>query len=74
MNIIKNLLTKIQYNLFPELEEHFEEKLSPKDEAFIKAIELIRPERFLTQFDYLGRGQPPKSRSSLFLAFLAKSI
>lgn len=74
MNIIENLLTKIQYKLFPDLEEHFEEKLSPKDEAFIKAIELIRPERFLTQFDYLGKGQPPKSRSSLFLAFLAKSI
>lgn len=74
MHTIKNLITKIQYKLFPELEEHFEEKLSPKDEAFIKALELIRPERFLTQFDYLGRGQPPKSRNSLFLAFLAKSI
>ena len=71
---IKNLFTKIQYKLFPELEEHFEEKLSPKDEAFVKAIELIRPDRFLGQFDYQGRGQPPKSRVSLFLAFLAKSI
>lgn len=74
MNFIKNLFTKIQCTLFPELEEHFEEKLSPKDEAFIKAIELIRPDRFLGQFDYQGRGQPPKSRISLFLAFLAKSI
>ena len=72
--MIQNLFTKIQYKLFPELEEHFEEKLSPKDEAFIKAIELIRPDRFLGQFDYQGRGQPPKSRLSLFLAFLAKSI
>lgn len=71
---IKNLFTKIQYKLFPELEEHFEEKLSPNDEAFVKAIELIRPDRFLGQFDYQGRGQPPKSRVSLFLAFLAKSI
>ncbi len=67
-------MTNIQYKLFPELEEHFEEKLSPKDEAFVKAIELIRPDRFLGQFDYQGRGQPPKSRVSLFLAFLAKSI
>ena len=74
MHTIKNLITKIQYSLFPELEEHFEEKLSPNDEAFIKAIELIRPDRFLGQFEYLGRGQPPKSRLSLFLAFLAKSI
>lgn len=72
--MIKNLITKIQYTLFPDLEEHFEEKLSPKDEAFIKAIELIRPDRFLGQFEYLGRGQPPKSRLSLFLAFLAKPI
>ena len=71
---IKNLFTKLQYKLFPEIEEHFEEKLSTKDEAFIKAIELIRPDRFLGQFDYQGRGQPPKSRISLFLAFLAKSI
>lgn len=71
---IKNLFTRIQYKLFPELEEHFEEKLSPKDEAFVKAIELIRPDRFLGQFDYQGRGQPPKSRVNLFLAFLAKSI
>ena len=33
MHTIKNLITKIQCTLFPDLEEHFEEKLSPKDEA-----------------------------------------
>ena len=72
--MIKDLITKIQCTLFPDLEEHFEEKLNHKDEAFIKAIELIRPDRFLGQFEYQGRGQPPRSRLSLFLAFLAKSI
>ncbi len=72
--MIKNLITKIQYTLFPDLEEHFDEKLSSKDEAFIKALELIRPDRFLGQFGYQGRGQPCKSRLSLFFAFLAKPI
>ena len=64
--MIKDLITKIQCTLFPDLEEHFEEKLNHKDEAFIKAIELIRPDRFLGQFDYQGRGQPPESSQPVF--------
>jgi len=53
------LLTQLQCELFPELEEHLLEKLSDTDKDFIKIIELVRPDRFSACLENsCGPGRP----------------
>ena len=69
------LLTQLQCELFPELEEHFLEKLSDTDKDFLKIIELFRPYLFSACLENShGPGRPGYSRLSLLLAFIAKSV
>ena len=63
---------RIQGNLFPWLEEQLGE-LTEKEEKLVATLELVRIERF-TAFSRSLRGRPPKERSAVARAFVAKAI
>jgi hypothetical protein len=58
------------------LEEHFDEKLSFRDEELVKVIGLanLNSEEMLMLEGDGGRGRPSHSRSAILRAFIAKSV
>lgn len=73
MKTLSSTFNSIQKWLFPVLEEEMGE-LTEKQCEFVRVVELIDPERFMTAFYWSGVGRPPKERQSIFKAFIAKSI
>ncbi len=45
-----------------------------KTEAFCIVIELINPEPFQKQFNWIGNGRKPQKRLNLLKAFVAKAV
>jgi hypothetical protein len=62
----------IQYKLFPFLEENLEE-LSKRNKEVASVLELVRIENFLPDYRW-GNGRPPKDRSRIARAFVAKMV
>lgn len=70
---ISNYLAKLQQSLFPFLEEHLEVPYTKKLQNLIIILDMIEIERFV--FDHRGYvGRPPKSRSAIARAFVAKAV
>ena len=63
----------IQRLLFPALEEEIG-VLSEKEQQFVRIIELVEIEPFLTGLEWCGTGRPPASRLALANAFIAKAV
>lgn len=73
MRRLSSAFNSIQKYLFPIVEEEIGE-LTEKQREFVKIVELMDPERFMTPFNWSGDGRPPKNRLSIFKAFIAKSV
>lgn len=72
-NTISNYLGKLQQSLFPFLEEHLETPITEKLKKLIIILDMIEIERFV--YDHRGDvGRPPKSRSAIARAFVAKAV
>lgn len=63
---------KIQGSLFPQLEEELD-PLTSKQQQLVTILELIRIEQFLP-YTFGMEGRPPKSRSAVARAFVAKAV
>ncbi|WP_035259003.1 transposase [Desulfatirhabdium butyrativorans] len=73
MHGLISLWNTIQLTLFPWLEEELD-PLTERQKHFVSVIELIKPERFLQQFCWIGNGRKPKRRLNLLKAFVAKAV
>jgi hypothetical protein len=63
---------KIQRSLFPWLEEELG-ALTQKQQQLVTTLELVRIEKFIPGIHSL-RGRPPKERTAIGLAFVAKAV
>ena len=72
MHGLISLWNTIQSTLFPWLEEELD-PLTEKQKHFVSVIELMNPEPFLKQFNWIGNGRKPKKRLNLLKAFVAKA-
>jgi len=63
---------RIQSSLFPWLEEELGE-MTEKEQKLVATLELVRIERFTTLSRSL-RGRPPKERTAVARAFVAKAV
>jgi hypothetical protein len=73
MIILSSAFDSIQKWLFPVLEEEIGE-LTEKQREFVRIVELIDPEKFMTPFRWGGFGRPTDERLSIFKAFVAKAV
>ena len=73
MSSLISLWNTIQSTLFPWLEEELD-PLTEKQKHFVSVIELMNPEPFLKQFNWIGNGRKPKKRLNLLKAFVAKAV
>lgn len=73
MHGLIGLWNTIQSTLFPWLEEELD-PLTEKQKHFVSVIELINPEPFQRQFNWIGNGRKPKKRLNLLKAFVAKAV
>jgi hypothetical protein len=71
MRALSQYWLKIQSSLFPWLEEQLGE-LTEKEQRLVTTLDLIRIERF-TAFNRSLHGRPPKERSAIARAFVAKA-
>ena len=67
------LWNTIQSWLFPALEDELGE-LDEKHRLFVAVCETCAPGARMGAYEWLGNGCPPKSRLSLFKAFVAKAL
>ena len=72
VDTISQYWSRIQGNLFPQLEEQLGE-LTEKERGLISTMELIRIEKFAAYSRSLY-GRPPKERAAIARAFVAKAI
>jgi hypothetical protein len=72
VDTISQYWSRIQGNLFPQLEEQLGE-LTEKERDLISTLELIRIEKFAAYSRSLY-GRPPKERAAIARAFVAKAI
>lgn len=73
MTKLPEQFNSIQRYLFPELEQLLGE-LSPREQEFIRAVELTDLGKHVKVFNWKGIGAKPHSRMSLLKAFIAKPI
>lgn len=71
---ISYLYSKIQSQLFPILDKHFETPLLRCHEQVIWALEILKIENLTPYHNYLGRGRPPKHHPCILRAFVAKHV
>ena len=73
MSKLSSVNISIQRHLFPALEEEIG-KLSEKEQKFVRILELIDLNSFLSDYQWCGIGRKPHSRISIAKAFIAKSV
>ncbi len=73
MRTLSSAFNSIQKYLFPVLEEEID-KLTEKQREFVRAVELIDPERFMGSYNCSGFGRPLSKRQNIFKAYIAKSV
>ena len=72
-NNISNYWNKLHNNLFPELEEVLDGKLSKKMKQLVALLDMVRIENFIPSTSRMA-GRPPKNRSAVARSFLAKAV
>lgn len=73
MRSLISLWNTIQSTLFPWLEEELD-PLTERQKHFVSVIELMNPDPFLKQFNWIGNGRKPEKRLNLLKAFVAKAV
>ena len=73
MSELSQINLHIQRHLFPALEEEMGE-LSQKEQQFVRILELVEIQPFLSGLGWCGTGRPPCSRLALAKAFIAKAV
>jgi len=74
MKELREIYISIQTTLFPVLEEEIGE-ITGKMKEFLRILELLRPNRFLTDaLRWCGLGRPMKDRENIFRAFIMKAV
>lgn len=73
VNNISNYWNKIHYNLFPEIEEVLDTKLSKKMKQLVALLDMVRIENYIPN-SRGQRGRPPKNRIAVARSFLAKVV
>lgn len=70
---VSNYLDKLQQSLFPFLNDHLEAPLTEKLQKLIIVLDMIEIEKFVPDHRWY-RGRPPKSRTAIARAFVAKAV
>lgn len=74
MNNLPKLYFTMETYLFPMLEEEIGE-LTAKMREFLRIVEVVRPDRFLTDaLRWCGLGRPMKDREKMLRAFFLKAV
>jgi hypothetical protein len=73
MEVLVELSCSIQRILFPALEEEFGE-LSEKQAEFVRILELLKLEKHMGGYLWVGIGRKPHSRLAMAKAFVAKAV
>jgi len=73
MHTLFSLWRSIQQQLYPYLEEILD-PLTEKEREFIRIAELIRIDRHIEPYRWVGNGRKPKDRKSLALSFICKAV
>ena len=73
MPTLPDILFHLQRQLFPALEEELG-SLSTLDEQFCQVVSLLNLGPLMRRFAWVGNGCPPRQRTWLFHAYLAKSV
>ena len=68
-----NNILQPQKWLIPELQLELETELTPKQQLFVKTIEMLEFEKYTYALHH-GMGRPKESRTSLFKAFILKAV
>lgn len=70
---ISSYLDKLQQSLFPFLDDHLEAPISKKLQKLIIILDMIEIQKFVPDHRWF-RGRPPKSRTAVARAFVAKAV
>jgi hypothetical protein len=70
---LREMWQHLQRQLFPMLLEEIGE-LGEKDHLFVRVISLLPLSRWLERYDWSGVGCPPRSRTWILHAFIAKEV
>jgi len=74
MNDLRERYFNIEQSLFPLVEEELGE-LTAKMKEFLRIVELVQPERFITAaLQWCGLGRPMASRERMLRAFFLKAV
>jgi len=73
MSELSQINIHIQRHLFPALEEEMG-VLSQKEQQFVRILELVEIQPFLSGLEWCGIGRPPSSRLAMANAFIAKAV
>lgn len=73
MSELSQINIHIQRHLFPALESEIG-VLSLKEQQFVRILELVEVQPFLSGLGWCGTGRPPSSRLALAKAFIAKAV
>ena len=63
---------KLQYNLFPDLEEILDTQLSKKMKQLVALLDMVCIEKYIPKKQ--GAGRPPKNAAAVARSFLAKAV
>jgi hypothetical protein len=73
MSWVSSVWGWIQGSLFPFLEEDLG-PLTEWEKELVKVVELLEIPKFMSGYRWKGNGCPPKDRTAIIIAFLAKAI
>ena len=73
MNLLK-LWNSIESYLFPVLEKDLDEKLSTKEQEFVRVCTLAELDKYVYCLEWRGTGRRSKDRLAILKAFVAKSV
>ena len=73
MSWVSSVWGWIQGTLFPHLEEDLG-PLTEQEKELVKVVELLNLSKFMKGYRWKGIGCPPKDRTAIVIAFLAKAI
>ena len=74
MNVLRERYFSMQCSLFPMVEEEIGE-LTAKMKEFLRIVELVQPERFITAaLQWCGLGRPMANREKMLRAFFMKAV
>jgi len=72
INTISSYWNKLQYDLFPDLENFLDTQLSKKMKQLVALLDMVCIEKYIPKIK--GPGRPPKNPAAVARSFLAKAI